>query len=367
MPASRLLALPPKADNPKSRLLREYLFTTKGALLLWKELLELAKKSPGWDASFPIGIVDESTESLNSNEDEAMTVRKGITHLRALGPVPSFPEGDVRDERASSSQVEEELSRKFSAIIDDLSFGDASDCESWYKAGQCMFLKADLVADRLGMSKGFTRSMDFVIPDRSNVSEASLSLADLVKAQKQDSVIKDDCWTCHIGNDLSIYQRRIWSSFSSLQALEEEIGVIFVGQEESEADPAFSFRRRVYEELTSLFRAKDFPRWQQTWGGLFVSSLRTIALRCTSLALYMSHKCKASDESLEFVADILEGIGVFLYSELSGSQVYGCVTDHRSCELSSFIHQLIFSLYFTQISVGSHDRAEETRVCRGSL
>jgi hypothetical protein len=87
-------------------------------------------------------------------------VRRGIAELIAQGPLPASQDGSGTDQdlRKLSLTTEAELATKFNAIVDHMLYGKILDCESWYKAGQCLILKADLIADRICLQKGFLRS-----------------------------------------------------------------------------------------------------------------------------------------------------------------------------------------------------------------
>jgi hypothetical protein len=77
----------------------------------------------------------------------------------------------------------------------------------------------------------------------------------------------------------------------------------------------------LWLEIKTLYDAKEFGLWQQAMGGLFVSSLRIVAGRCLSLAIYMSNKKNTLDSNVN--SELAETLGVNLYVELMGSQRYG--------------------------------------------
>jgi hypothetical protein len=83
---------------------------------------------------------------------------------------------------------------------------------------------------------------------------------------------------------------------------------------------------KTCNEIRSLEANDKLAEWQIAWGGLFVTSLREIARRCLVFALcvayrYRSRATQQTEHAL--VAQITETLGSLLYSELSGSQVYG--------------------------------------------
>jgi hypothetical protein len=93
---------------------------------------------------------------------------------------------------------------------------------------------------------------------------------------------------------------------------------------DDENNDSDAFKAQVWTEIDDLFAKNDFAGWQQAWGGLFVSSLRMMALRCMCLGVYVLYKRKerSAKESL-LISEVTEFLGVTLYSQLMGSQVYG--------------------------------------------
>jgi hypothetical protein len=115
-----------------------------------------------------------------------------------------------------------------------------------------------------------------------------------------------------------------WSSFSSLKELSRSLEKEFRSHDGNVEDIADSIK--TYEEITRLYREQKYGIWQQVWGGLFVSSLRVLARRCMSVALYISYEgldrtLGKGDDSLS--AEICESLGTYMYSDVSGSQIYG--------------------------------------------
>lgn len=318
-----LNALPPISSGRDGRTdsLKEFLFTSSSPLST-KDVEAVASQDANWKLYFQSLDFDDAL-SREEEEDEVIVVRKGISRLLAQG---ALPEQGSEYDRNESVAAEEELSKKFHAVLDDLCLGDPSDCEGWYKAAQCMIAKSDLIADRIGLSQGFSRSSNFTVPQRPSMAETSLSLAELIEHQERECRLKEEGWVGSLGNDLSVYVRHSWSSFSSLQDCSAELGRYLSKEGPNNYQEDLQFHQRVYDEITGLLGTQDYTRWQQAWGGIFVSSLRLIAVRCLCMALFFLFR-EGDDDHTEdtkrLVADIFELLAVGMYSEASCSQVYG--------------------------------------------
>lgn len=133
--------------------------------------------------------------------------------------------------------------------------------------------------------------------------------------------MKDEGSISSLGHDLSFYTSHKWSDFSSLRSCAAKVASSYETQEDDHNNVV---ARRVYNEIACLYAREDYVSWQQAWGGLFVSALRKIAIRCMCLGLYVLYR-EASSSGTEsvLVSDICESLGVTFYSELSGSQLYG--------------------------------------------
>lgn len=321
-----LAALPHVDESKKSTSIRQYLFSTNIHSDEMDRLLSLALLRPGWNDTFATTdafdwIYDDDSETSN---DETSLVRRGLARLMAHGPLPRLQDiGDEKDWRSASVQSEEDLSTKFNAVVDDLSFGDATDWEGWFKASQCLNLKSDLIADRLGLSRGFTRNPKFSFKEKRGTARYSCSLSDLKAKHDREQCQHDNEWIQCIGADLSIFIRYHWSSFSCLKNCHYELERFFDFDKKSNETDSADDRphSRVWLDIKTLFGAKDFGLWQQALGGLFVSSLRLVAYRCLSLALYMSNRNDRIDCNVP--SELAETLGVNLYVELMGSQSYG--------------------------------------------
>lgn len=340
-----LASLPPPAESENTTQIRKYLFANSGDQFELKDLVSLVSKDSNWEAHFSTmnGWDWDNIQSKPDNavaEDEAAVVRKGIASLLAQGPLPTFQDaGSESDARESTLHTEEEFSKKFSAIVDDLCLGNTADCESWHKAAQCLTAKADLVADRLGLSKGFSRSRDFFVAERQSLPEASLGLTELLSEQERETQLVSEGWVNCLGDDLSVFVRHNWSSFQSLQSCSTEVGDAYAEVLPHDDDNGSAFKAQVWREIESLYNKKDFVGWQQAWGGLFVSTLRAISVRCMCLGIYILYKKnEQSTEASLLVSEISEFLGVTLYSQLMGSQVYGyplrVLTDQQKREFA---------------------------------
>jgi len=323
-----LAALPEVEESTKARTIREFLFSNDTEDINVSRLASLVLRPTTWEASFEnvegFGWIEGSADGEEDLQNDVLVVRRGLARLISQGPLPTYQDtGNDNETRSSSALTEEELSRKFLATIEDLCFGKTNDCDGWFKAFQCLMTKADLIADRLGLSKGFARCRNFSVSERQGISEASLDMVELVASQEREARLDEEGWIQCLGPDLSIFVFHNWSSFSSLKVCSEKVGEAYDELlkkcEDDVEDQESHFGARVWQEINNLFVKNDFVGWQQAWGGLFVSSLRKAAHRCLSIALYLSYK--TTNDLL--ISEITESLGTSLYSELMGSQVYG--------------------------------------------
>lgn len=286
-----------------------------------KDLLE--QDSAGSEPSSP-------TAASSTELDDVYRMRRGISSELASGQVPANladpghkgkSDASNEDERVLCSKHEEEASKKFFAIIDDICLGNASDTESWYRAAQCVTLKAELIADRLGLTKGYARSDDFSVPSQRLRQKKKLALDVLEAEQKMKDLKLSENWVTVIGEDLSVFVRHSWSSFAALQACSEEIKKSFADSRKLDKSKTLEIAALV--EIEKMHSSKKFLEWQEAWGGIFVYALKKLALRlmCTALYLVDSKEKERDDNILN--SEICEAIGVALYSSLMASQNYG--------------------------------------------
>lgn len=316
------IALPEYEEGAKARAVRNFLFSPKPEDVRVSRLMSFTLRPASWESTFDdvdgFGWLREDADTDSDLQDEIFVVRRGLARLIAQGPLPTYQDsGDINDSRSAAAHAEEELLRKFSAVVDDLCFGSTNNCEGWFKASQCLVTKADSIADRLGLTKGFGRCDNFTIPERRGMSEESMDINALIACQERERRRKEEGWTPTLGNDISVFVYHAWSSFDSLKVCSEKIGELFIGGQSAEEEDQFG--ARVWREIHGHLLKEDIVGWQQAWGGLFVSSLRKIARRCLLIALYLSYKMSND----HVVSEISESLGVSLYTELMGSQEYG--------------------------------------------
>jgi hypothetical protein len=341
-------------ESKRSKVLRDFLFSGKSEYFSHRDVISLVNKGsdlpsvPDW-----VWATDDVPDDTNLDAEmqDALLVRKGICHQLAQGPLPSLSgssadsakttKQDVSvEERVITAHNEEELSKKFDAIVDDLCYGELVNSKGWFEASQCLLMKADLVADRLGLSKGFSRAGGFQIPSQRVEVGAKSNLAELIDDQEKEYERNLQGWKPYLGQDLSVYIRHQWASFPSLRACFAEVGDcgyrdVFDGNAMDDDD----FSAHIWKEIGDLYEKGDYGGWQQAWGGLFVGALRKIAVRCTFLALYLLRRQDSATSSENFLAsEISESLGVVYYSELMGSQMYGypmhVMTDHRKRQMA---------------------------------
>lgn len=295
-------ALPPLEESEKTKKIRDFLFSAQRPYFDVEDVVSIVTKSSRWDAQFGAvpdwGRMEKSEETRNdesndaASSDEILRVRKGIFSLLAQGDLPTYSaeNGGKEDERLAAARFEGELSKKFNAILNNLSYGDTDDIRGWFKAAQCLLLKAETVSDRLGMSKGFSRNSDFFIPKRPPRRQR-LDIASLKDEQRREHVIKEMSSLQHLGDDLSIYVHYKWSRFESLVSLsalllEDASDETVPGDENNDRE---SFVFRVKKDILEMQRKGHLVEWQQAWGGMFVTALKRVAVRCMCLAVYLFH------------------------------------------------------------------------------
>ncbi|GKY95338.1 hypothetical protein MPSEU_000495500 [Mayamaea pseudoterrestris] len=314
-------ALPPLSseDGAQRDDIQTYLFSRQSCNPL-SEVRAIINRSEYWELPFTKVRNVFNKNGTRESEDEATSiVRRGISQLLAQG---ALPEQANDCDRAESIRIEEELSKKFNAILESLWLGDASDFRGWYKAAQCIVEKANLIADRIGPSRSDNHNSCFTVPERPVALGRRRRLPELLQEHENESNYKGEGWVSSIGANLSLYTRYIWSSFASLQACSAEAAAFY-------RDPCIDdneTNERLLCLKLSCIENEDVSNWQQTWGGLFVASLRIIATRCICLALYILAQDTdvSNNESKQMLSECMECLGVVMYSELSGCQRYGC-------------------------------------------
>lgn len=330
-------ALPPLQESAKSKLLKDFIFASNEWELGLQDITKLIKKDSSWDSSFSkiqsqlISLGDESSDGSKTFENDIMRLRRGISGQLADGQLPrsasdagkNKADSGQENERLFSTRQEEEISKKFFAIFDDLCLGNIKNAKGWYRAAQCLVVKAELIADRLGLSTGFSRNNDFSIPYPRPPRRTSVDLSVLQAEQQHEETRSKEAWIPHLGNNLSLYIKHSWSSFDSLILFSSEL--VKELEDEMDMDVENSdIAIAVWKEIQSMYNSGNFLKWQEAWGGIFVYALRKLSLRFMCMALYLiqSNAGIDADDRL-LMSEICESIGIGLYSELMGSQVYG--------------------------------------------
>ena len=327
-------ALPPVRESEQSKSLRRFAFAGDNTDL---DMDSLLKMQENWDSAFHVvrdSIVQNKDDLENSgqmslDELEAMQVRRGLSKQLAIGPLP-IVSGDQKhksdtaadDDRTQAILHEKAITKKFNAIFDDLCLMDANNWEGWYRASQCCVLKADLIADRLGLTLGFARSKNFSIPaDRGLISRA-MNLSDLQEEQEKEEKISKQIR--FLGDDYSIYMNSQWSSFSSLRDCVATIKKQFLENTETEHGANKNIPLLIWEEIESKYEQGDFVEFQEICGGIFVKALRNLAVRSMSIALYILQARKETSSDLKvLLSDVCENLGNNFYSGVMTSQSYG--------------------------------------------
>jgi hypothetical protein len=125
-------------------------------------------------------------------------------------------------------------------------------------------------------------------------------------------------WVPFLGDDISIYVDYEWSSFPSLEncALASRMNFKGVAKEnddkESEIERDEIVEARCRNEIETMYKSNDFIAWQQAWGGMFVEALRTIALRCLCIGLFLVGENANNltiKDSTSLQSEILETLG----------------------------------------------------------
>jgi hypothetical protein len=316
-------ALPPTPPDPHADSIRRFLVSPEDAFQL-AGLRLLIQKGPGWENAFDPVLSDEQESEVSVVMDESTIVRRGIARVLAEGPVPIYQDaGGDADDRATTSNTELELSRKFQAIVDDICYGAEDQYKGWYKAAQCIWAKSELIADRLGLCQGFARNKNFSIPARVTRYPKRRALHHVLKDQEDENHLKlrETGWVAAIG-PLSPFIDHSWSSLESLEQFAIRMSREILRSPTTDL-PSHSLQARIWKDIEEK-RSNDIVGWQQACGGLFVSSLRKVALRCMCLGLRVLYmRDKASVESNARESEMMELMGVSLYAELMASQRYG--------------------------------------------
>jgi hypothetical protein len=321
-----LLALPEEQDTSRAKKIRDFVYSGRADEFDSKSLRGILEKSSVWEKPFEAlaELWGDQRGGLESSEDdESSLVRHGIAKIIAQGPLPQYQESPDSDVRAEAVAVESEIGRKFNAIIYGLCHGKISSCKGWVNAAQCAWQKSELIADRLGLQKRSVQCPNFFqegpLPDVPD----GIQMSELVEQQEQEDHLRLAGWTETLDAiSLSVFVDHCWSSFDSLKecsrCIEKQL-------QKAENEEEIAETIQTYQEITRLFRNQQFGLWQQAWGGVFVSSLRVLARKCMAVAYFIASR--ENDHSVEtrsgHFSEICGSLGIFMYSEVSGSQTYG--------------------------------------------
>jgi hypothetical protein len=359
------MALPVQQVSPSRDAMRTFIFNKETREVSCHAISRLAENDAIWSEPFieyHEVAKQLARQSCDDFKDEIRMLRKGIAKELSQAPLPNISQAcadstkgtrsddsqKTSEERAIAAFQERELSKKFWAILDNMSYGDPSDYVGWLRAAECITLKAELIADRLGSSLGSVRVGDFSIPTDSRLRQKKLmSLAALEKSQECQYARDTAHWIPFIGDDLTIYVDYQWASFSSLEqcalfssAKYKELNMQIRDKRMGNTSLDF-FEAQAWNEIEESYRNKDFISWQQAWGGMFVEALRAIALRCLSMGFFLVGEgigAAGGQEMMSFQSEILETMGIAKYSELMGSQGFGypmfSLSDFKKREIS---------------------------------
>ena len=322
-------ALPETSETDKSSAVKSFLFSTEASAILTNERIRsLVKRSGDWEAPFrgiePYLNEKETEPDLEFEEDQIKKVRKGLSDLVSQGALPAVDNNSDKDARAQCSQIETEVASRFEAMLYNLSRGSSSDCETWHRLSQLCLFKADMIADRLGLTKGFGGVVKSFMCHRAFQSrEKGVPLSSLIQSQEKELELKLMGWTQSLGSSLGRYAMYSWSSFDSLKELQDKIRNDLKSTAETEEN---SCQISAWNEIARLYHEEKYGLWQQAWGGLFVLALRLMAFKCLGSALYIVHKNCNSDME-QSISDVTtetnEALGTALYTAISGTQMYG--------------------------------------------
>jgi hypothetical protein len=188
-------------------------------------------------------------------------------------------------------------------------------------------------------------------------------LSDLMEEQEREEKRRLVGWMETIGRDLSVFMDYCWSSFSSLKEFSRSLEKEFRSYSGNIEDIADSIK--AYEEITRLYREQKYGIWQQVWGGLFVSSLRLLARRCMSIALYVSYEKldgAPQNEDERLCAEICESLGTYMYSDISGSQIYGYPMRSSTMLWKRDHAEFALKFYKQALALQNHDEEKKDEI-----
>ena len=336
-------ALPALRESEKSKMIREFVYSSDTKLFELDDIVSIVSTASNWENHFQFIQEWEQADASHADnvskggllngaieEEEVILMRRGIFLCLAQGDLPTFSNegGGSFDDRTNATHFEKELSKKLNAILNTLCFADTYSVKGWYRASQVLIAKSEAVSDRLGLSKGYSRSKNFCIPQQRPPAVSRLPIAHLKEKQQKDSMVKELGWIQFLGDSLLCYANSPWSSFESLKVL-SEIHLKPTAEASDTSMPCDDdideFKRRIQTEIGDMLEKRRFVEWQEAWGGMFVSALRKMAVRCMVVAIFFirerATEVKKEDKSL--LPEILESLGTVFYTGILGSQSYG--------------------------------------------
>lgn len=375
-------ALPPLRESDKSRKIRQFIFSSDPKLFSIDDIVSTVTKASNWERQFEIiqeweqadsfqsGETPENEPVGGSNDDEEVTrMRKGIFAHLSQGDLPIFSNesGSKDDDRVSAIRFEKELTKKFNAILNTLCFAETFSIRGWFRASQCLLGMQEVVSDRLGVCKGYSRSNNFKIPEERPPTLSRFAVAPLKARQEQASQAKELGWIQFLGDDLSLYVKHQWASFDSLMLLSKELLDLddVAPAAVQPGDDIAAFMLQIKNEISVMQKKGRLADWQQAWGGMFVSALKKMAIRCMCVAVFIFHErasvIKKEDQSL--LPEILESLGTVLYASMMGSQNYGypmhTMELHRKRQIS-IASRVCFQSAIDVAQANSKDKKAET-------
>jgi hypothetical protein len=333
-------ALPAVEQSEKSSIIRDFVFSADSYLSL-EQVKRIVTRADEWDSVFS-SIRDQLTkneedgDAMTEPKDDtavAMRIRRGMLSHLTDGVLPMNANENCKgksdqaqdDDRVVTAKNEEELAKKFDAIMDAICLSDARSSRSWYRAAQCLSAKAEMIADRLGRSRDVASIEHFTVPLPQHRIVRGIQLAALLKDQDDTDSLINANWIHYLGNDLSAYVKYTWASHDSLRACTDSLGEDCrdLMMEDSTGNEKRS-QYKVWKSIDALHRKGDYLSWQEAWGGMFVFVLRKLSVRLMAVALYLlqSEKDQTAEDKV-LMSELCESLGVIFYSELSGSQSYG--------------------------------------------
>lgn len=370
-----LLALPKAESSKRRQLVEDFLFKKDEESVSPESIMRLAKDDERWKAPFET-FYNTTLQLYNRNlnedpKDEIYLIRRGIARQLALSPLPTMSQVDVdikgnkvenlhkvTEERSQAAFQEKELTKKFWAIIDHFCYSEPACFQDWLSIAECATLKAELIADRLGLSFGFLKSRNFSIPTgRRRQKGKLLQLNELVDAQERRYRQHKADWIPFIGENLSLYVAHQWSCVKSLEKCAEDVSSRYcefakqIVEKRLDNECPEYFETHAWNSIQTMHKDKDYVGWQQAWGGMFIEALRVIALKSSAMAFYLLDKnekiANLDTEKALLQSEVLESLGVAMYSALRGSQGYGypmrVICDFQKRKLAEASHVCFFS------------------------